>query len=177
VARPGQTGVAAGTDPGTRSEQPAVPPAGVADLAAAAPLLLRIPALNVEAAFVKLTVDRRGTLIPPADPARPGWYTGSAAPGELGPAVVAGHVDSKDGPAVFYRLSTLRAGAAIHVVRADGRVVRFRVVDVRRYAKADFPTQRVYGATPDRTLWLVTCGGPYVAGSYRDNVVVEALID
>jgi LPXTG-site transpeptidase (sortase) family protein len=106
-----------------------------------------------------------------------GWYTGSPRPGAVGSAVIAGHIDSKAGPGVFFRLSSLRPGDRVYVRRADGTLTAFRVTAVHAYPKDSFPTAAVYGATPDSELRLVTCGGTfdYATGSYLSNTVVYAV--
>lgn len=166
---------ATGPAPATRSRPPAGGPAPLP--AAVRPTTVTIPAIRVRSALVPLGLDRRGELEPPADYQRAGWYVDGPTPGEPGPAVIAGHVDSRAGPAVFYRLRDLRAGDRVTVGRSDGRAARFRVTEVHRYPKNGFPTQRVYGPTPDRALRLITCGGEFDASrsSYRDNVVVYAV--
>jgi LPXTG-site transpeptidase (sortase) family protein len=138
---------------------------------------LRIPALNVDTAVERLRVGLAGRLRPPQDPARPGWFPESPVPGDLGAAVVAGHRDSRTGPAVFWRLADLSVGDSVVVDRSDGRTARFRVVDVRQVSRSRFPTADVYGPMPDHALRLITCGGLYdhVYGRYRDNVLVLAL--
>jgi hypothetical protein len=105
-----------------------------------------------------------------------GWYEPGNEPGELGPAVIAGHVDSTSGPAVFYRIRELRRGNLIRVRRGDDSVVRFRVEGLERWPKATFPTRRVFGRTPISTLRLVTCGGSFDSstGHYVDNTIVYA---
>jgi hypothetical protein len=105
-----------------------------------------------------------------------GWYQPGNEPGERGPAVIAGHIDSTSGPAVFYRLRDLRRGNLIRVRRADGSVVRFRVEGLERWPKAAFPTRRVFGRTHISTLRLVTCGGSFDSstGHYVDNTIVYA---
>ena len=112
----------------------------------------------------------------PDDWDKTGWYEPGNEPGERGPAVITGHVDSTSGPAVFYRLRELRRGNLIRVRRADGSVVRFRVEGLERWPKATFPTRRVFGRTSTSTLRLVTCGGSFDAssGHYRDNTIVYA---
>ena len=116
--------------------------------------------------------------MPPDDFDRAGWFTGGAAPGDVGPAVVAGHVDSVDGPAVFSRLGELGPGAEVLVDREDGTTARFTVTEVARYPKTAFPTEAVYGPTPRAELRLVTCGGEFDRSrrSYVDNVVVTAVL-
>ncbi|MGY1681211.1 class F sortase [Geodermatophilus sp. SYSU D01176] len=145
---------------------------------AAAPVRVRVPALGVDSELLRLGTDAAGALVPPDDSARAGWFAGSAVPGDVGPAVVAGHVDSVDGPAVFARLRELAPGDEVLVDRADGTTVRFAVTGVGRYPKSDFPTEAVYGPTPRAELRLVTCGGEFdrAARSYLDNVVATAVL-
>jgi hypothetical protein len=141
------------------------------------PVGLAIPAIGVDArGLVPLGRNADGSLQVPADYATAGWFTGGAVPGALGPAVIAGHVDSVTGPAVFYRLAQLRAGDEVLVRLSDGGGVRFRVDGVRHYPKLGFPTAAVYGPVPGAALRLITCGGAFdrAARSYLDNVVVYA---
>ena len=115
--------------------------------------------------------------MPPLESDEPGWYDGSPTPGEIGPAVILGHVDSaRSGPAVFYDLAALLPGDTIGVTRADGTTVTFRVDEVARYPKRAFPTEAVYGDLDHAGLRLITCGGDFdrSAGSYEDNIVVYA---
>jgi len=144
----------------------------------AAPTRVRIPSIGVDSELALLGVDADGVLVPPADFDRAGWFSGSPLPGEVGPAVIAGHVDSRDGPAVFFRLRDLVPGDAVLVDRADGSSARFTVSGADRYPKDGFPTQDVYGATPRAELRLITCGGAFDRDrrSYVDNVVVSAVL-
>lgn len=150
---------------------------GVSNGASIRPLRLRIPSIGVDTRLETLGVTRLGRLRPPVDPQQAGWFPGSAVPGELGPAVVAGHRDSTVGTAVFWHLTDLRLGDTVIVTRSDGATVRFEVAQIRRVPRASFPTEQVYGATPDSVLRLITCGGLYdhVHGRYLDNVLVVAL--
>jgi sortase (surface protein transpeptidase) len=180
-ARPGAPAPAEG--PG-RAEAPAtVPRPGsqaptprTALARAAPPVRIRIPAIGVAAAVVGLGLNRDGTLQVPGDFGVAGWFTGGPAPGETGPAVITGHIDSRRGPAVFYRLRALRPGDRVEVERADGSTVRFAVQGAARYPKAAFPTEAVFGPSPEPLLRLITCGGTFDRSrrSYRDNVVVTA---
>jgi sortase (surface protein transpeptidase) len=115
----------------------------------------------------------------PEDFGRAGWFAGGPAPGRPGPAVIAGHVDSMKGPAVFYRLRDLRPGDEVRVERADGARLRFVVDTTRSFPKAGFPTSTVFGPTPEAALRLVTCAGSFdrARGSYRDNLVVFARLE
>jgi LPXTG-site transpeptidase (sortase) family protein len=140
----------------------------------ARPVTLTIPLIGVKTPLVTLGLAADGTLQVPASTAMAGWYTGSARPGSIGPAVIVGHVDSLSGPGVFFRLSELRPGDRVYVTRADGTTVEFRVTLVQVDLKADFPTQAVYAATADSELRLITCGGAfdYQSGRYLSNVIV-----
>jgi hypothetical protein len=144
--------------------------------AAGRPTRLRIPAISVDTAMEQLVLDRAGRLAPPTRFGDAGWYAAGTAPGDLGPAVIAGHVDSTKGPAVFYRLRELTPGDRVEVLRG-GHPLRFTVVSSAWYAKDAFPTARVYGPTPDRELRLITCGGTWNRSlrSYRDDLVVYAV--
>jgi Sortase domain len=142
------------------------------------PVRLEIPAIGVSARLGGLGLDPDGRMQVPGDFQAAGWFTGAAEPGQLGPAVVAGHVDSHTGPAVFYRLRELRPGDEVRVVRADRRVVRFVVESLASYPKPEVPAERVYGPTTAPALRLITCAGSFDRRrrSYRDNLVVEATI-
>ena len=144
----------------------------------AQPVSLTIPSIAVgPTALVDLGTQADGSLEVPQDFARAGWFEPGPAPGQLGPAVIAGHVDSKSGPAVFFRLGELRPGATVSVAREDGRTARFVVDKVERYPKDRFPTVAVYGDTTQRAeLRLITCGGAFDSrtGHYQDNVVAYA---
>ncbi len=143
-----------------------------------APVRLDIPSIRVHtSSFIDLGRAADGSIEVPTDFAAVGFYTPGPTPGQFGPAVIAGHVDSHQGPAVFYRLGALRAGARISVGRQDGSTATFVVDKVASYAKARFPTTEVYGNTTSRAeLRLITCGGSFDdrSGHYVDNVVAFA---
>jgi sortase (surface protein transpeptidase) len=142
----------------------------------AEPVRLRIPALQIDAPLTHLGVAPDRTIEVPADFAVPGWFDQGPRPGQPGPAVILGHVDSKAGPAVFYRLNRLPVGAEVFVDRADGSTVDFRVRGTQHVHKTAFPTDLVYAPTLEPSLRLVTCGGPFdhTKSSYSDNVIVYA---
>jgi hypothetical protein len=142
----------------------------------AAPVRLRIPALHVSSALQYLGLEPDGTVTVPGRPDVAGWYKGGPRPGQQGPAVILGHVDSRAGPGIFFNLYRLKPGTAVLVDRADGSTVTFRVTKVSRVSKTRFPTDLVYTPTLRSTLRLVTCGGSfdYAKRSYRDNVIVYA---
>jgi hypothetical protein len=145
------------------------------------PVRLEIPSIGVDTGLQRLGKEQDGTVAVPGGRHKwdeAGWYAGEGGtrPGDPGSAVLLGHVDSRAGPAVFYRVRELRRGDQIKVVRADGSVVRFTVDRVERYPKTRFPTDDVYYPTLTPQLRLVTCGGTfdYQRHSYRSNVIVFA---
>jgi sortase (surface protein transpeptidase) len=142
----------------------------------APPASLTIPSIGVQSELEHLAVRDDGTLAAPADFGRAGWFSEGPAPGERGPAVIVGHVDSRDGPAVFHRLAELRAGDLVEVTRSDGTVARFAVADTLEAPKDAFPTQAVYGPTAGPTLRRVTCTGAFdrAARHYLSNLIVYA---
>lgn len=140
------------------------------------PLRVRIGGIEVDAPVIDLGLNEDGSLEVPTEFDVTGWYTGRSVPGELGPGVVVGHVDSTKGPAVFFELGSLEAGDLIEVDRSDGLVAWFEVSEVVLVDKDEFPTERVYGDTADPTLRLITCGGSFdeAERSYRGNLIVFA---
>jgi sortase (surface protein transpeptidase) len=142
------------------------------------PVRVDIPKIHVTSSLARLERAADGTVEVPSDWQVAGWYAPGPRPGDPGSAVILGHVDSKRGPAVFYRLRQLRRGDEIRVARADGSTVRFIVQRTQQYLKDRFPTDEVYYPTLTPTLRLVTCGGAFdpTAGHYRSNVIVFATI-
>jgi len=147
------------------------------DVGAGPPSRLRIPSLKVDTGLESLGMDQAGALQAPTKYEEAGWFVNGTPPGDAGPAVIAGHVDSRTGPAVFYRLHELKPGAQIQVQR--GQIwLTFNVTAVEKYPKNKFPSAKVYGPTPVAELRLITCGGTFdtARNSYRDNVVVYAVL-
>lgn len=154
-------------------------PTGAPVLARSQPVHVDIPSIGVSSSLLSLGLNADGTMeVPPFERvSKAGWYHYSPTPGEIGPAVIVGHIDSAQyGPGVFSRLAALSPGELVSVTRADNTVVVFRVAQVATYAKTSFPTQTVYGDTDRPALRLITCGGSFdaTAHSYRDNTVVYA---
>jgi sortase (surface protein transpeptidase) len=143
-----------------------------------APVRIEIPAIHVASSLARLGRAADRTVQVPSRWAVAGWYASGTRPGDPGSAVILGHVDSKSGPAVFYRLRELRRGDLVEVARADGSRVRFTVQRVQEYPKARFPTADVYYPTLTPALRLVTCGGEFdaTAGHYRSNIIVFATL-
>ena len=168
-AGPGEdAGRLAGTDESPASEL------GPAEQDAPRPIGLRLPSISVDIEVIPLGLQDDGTLEVPADAAVSGWWTGGADPGERGPAVIAAHVDSYEGPGAFFRLPELEPGDTASIDREDGTTVTFVVDRIEIYPKEEFPTDEVYGDTDEPTLRLITCGGAFdhAARSYDDNVIV-----
>ncbi|MEU5597423.1 class F sortase [Streptomyces sp. NPDC020298] len=146
-------------------------------LAPSPPTRIRIPAIRVNAPLMGLGLTGSGSLdVPPAGNKNlAGWYEAGTSPGERGTAIVAGHVDNTEGPAVFYDLGALRRGAAIEIARQDGSVAVFTVDAVEVYSARNFPDEKVYGAAKRPELRVITCGGGYSKTTgYQGNVVVFA---
>jgi len=171
--RPAAAGVAALPAP---TGPIAAPPQSAQPAPVASPVSLTIPLIGVQTQLITLGLDAGGALQVPSSTSVAGWYTGSPRPGSVGSAIIVGHIDSLTGPGVFYRLAELRPGNDVYVKRADGTTAEFRVTSVQTYLKDHFPTQTVYGPTPDAELRLITCGGAFDAatGHYLSNIVVYA---
>lgn len=137
---------------------------------------IKIPAIGVDAPVVRLGLNPDQTLQVPGQAAEAGWWSGGARPGRPGAAVVVGHVDSRSGPGVFYRLGALSAGDRVRVAYPDGSGADFVVTHRRQAPKNRFPTRVVYGDTREPTLRIVTCAGSFdqSRGHYRSNLIVFA---
>lgn len=155
---------------------PAPKPAEVGSpgVARSVPVELRIPAIDVAVSLSALGLNPDGTAQVPTNFAEPGWFRKGVSPGQVGSAVILGHVDSDTGPAVFYRLRFLQKGDRVTVRLADGLVAHFVVSAVSTYLNEHFPARKVYGSHGFSGLQLVTCGGEFdvETDSYQSNVVV-----
>ncbi|MGW0613693.1 class F sortase [Streptomyces sp. NPDC002788] len=142
------------------------------------PVRLLIPKISVDAPFTDLAIGRSGQLEPPPpdDTNLVGWYAKGHSPGEPGTAIIAGHVDTATSPAVFAGLGQLKKGDRFQVARADGTRATFVVDTTESFEKDAFPSERVYGDTPDAQVRLITCAGSYdrQARDYTENLVVFA---
>ena len=148
-------------------------------LARSVPVSVDIPAIGVSSDLLHLGLNPDGTLQVPSPYTaanEAAWYKYSATPGQRGAAVIEGHVDTNQGPAVFFRLGALRPGEHIDVRLADGVTAVFRVTGVRQYSKTNFPARMIYGASGYAALRLITCGGAfdYASGHYLSTTVVFA---
>jgi len=152
------------------------PPQSAPPAPVASPVSLTIPLIGVKTNLITLGLAQGGAMQVPSSTTVAGWYTGSPRPGSVGSAIIVGHIDSETGPGVFYRLSELRSGDDVFVKRADGTTAEFRVTSIQTYLKDQFPTEQVYGPTPDAELRLITCGGAFDSATrhYLSNIVVYA---
>lgn len=158
-----------------KPEQPATSTPKVIGMARSLPVRLRIPKMQLDVPFEEplgLNADR--TIQAPRAYTDVGWYQYGATPGEIGSAVVLGHVDTYKGAAVFYHLGELSAGDEVYVDREDGTTATFVVQELHRYLQSDFPSHLVYDPTPYPSLRLITCTGTYDHGTqrYDHNLVV-----
>ena len=162
---------------------PQLPPPKAVSKAAAAhepvvahstPITLSIPAIGLPVSLSTLGLNPDGSVQVPTDIEQPGWYRLGPSPGQVGSAVILGHVDSYQGPAVFFQLNTLVAGDQVTVGLADGVTATFAVDTVVMYSKDQFPTSLVYGSHGYQALQLITCGGTFdsATGHYLSNLVV-----
>jgi Sortase domain len=144
-----------------------------AGLSASPPVAIRIPSIGVQSWIVGLGLNADGTVQVPGSFHVVGWYEHGAAPGQAGPAVFLGHVDSVSGPGIFYRLGAMHPGDHVVVTRRDGRSIPYVITGVRQYSKTAFPTIDVYGDTATPTIRLVTCGGTFDSSThhYLSNTV------
>ena len=182
----GTAAVGAAAAAQVHAPQPSASVAGVTGSSARGPSLprslpvsVKIPAIGVDSKLLHLGLNSDGTIQVPSLETSSGeaaWYKYSATPGQIGSSVIEGHLDSIQGPAVFFRLGALRPGDIVDVTLADGITAIFRVTGVREYAKSRFPTKAIYGATDYAGLRLITCGGTfdYATGHYLSSTVVFA---
>jgi hypothetical protein len=139
----------------------------------APPLGISIPAVQVQGPVDPIGSVGNELEIPP--PGRAGWFKAGPRPGEPGRAVVVSHVDSQQGPELFFNLKSLHRGARILVEDRRGGIHRFRLMRRREVEKSRFTRDLVYGPSRRPTLVLITCGGPFTPGEgYRDNVILYA---
>ncbi|MFD5871375.1 class F sortase [Streptomyces sp. NPDC060322] len=146
---------------------------------APAPTRLEVPSLGIDTALLRLGLNEDGTVeVPPAEKGMTaGWYAGGAVPGEPGAAVLIGHNDTRFGEAVFHDLHRITKGADIAVSDGSGEEAHFTVTGTESVSKKAFPTQKVYGATGERVLRLITCDGAFDADGHPvDNLIVYAAL-
>jgi hypothetical protein len=163
--------------PGTSLQVPV--PASTAPAAPGKPVSVSVPSVGIRSTLQPLGLEKDGTLEPPSQFARAGWYADGTRPGAVGPALIAGHVDSTAGPAVFFRLTDVRRGDDVQVVDDHGTTRHFVVTAIARYPKDKFPTEAVYGPSALPIVRLVTCTGDFDVRhhNYLSNLVVTAVLD
>ncbi len=158
-----------------------LPPAAQ-PLGDALPQRLDIPGLEIQAPVIARGLDTHGAIEPPpyAQAGLVGWYAAGVKPGAAGVALLVGHVDTETRPAVFYKISALKPGATVRVLRDDGKLAEFTVDDVRVVARDRFDARQAYGAhrSGRSELRLITCGGTFdrATRGYTANVIVSAYL-
>ncbi|GHB32994.1 class F sortase [Streptomyces viridiviolaceus] len=175
VGPPQPASAAAASD--TRAPGATPPAGGLAPLPYSVPDRVRIPAIQVDAPVTAVGLDADGWVDapPPEDANLAGWFTGGVTPGEKGTAVVVGHVDNDQGPAVFYGLGALKKGDKVEITRQDGRTAVFEIYGVEVFEKDGFPGDRVYASKGSPELRVITCGGGFTEeNGYEGNVVAFA---
>lgn len=143
------------------------------------PLRLVIPSISVDTELMTLGKNPDGTIEVPARTDIAGWYKHAPTPGEIGPAIITGHLNNYTSwNGVFSKLSSIAPGERIEIMRADSSTVVFQVDRVEQVSQTTFPTQAVYGDINYPGLRLITCGGSYnyLAQRYSENTVVFASI-
>ncbi len=140
------------------------------------PITLKIPSIGLTAPLVKTGLESDGSLHVPSSPDQTGWYKYGPIPGEIGPAVITGHLDSKDGPGILWNLNKVKIGDLVQVLRDDESTAEFIVDKLETYPQDNFATQKVYGPIPNAGLRIITCSGTYSrqAQHYSDDLVVYA---
>lgn len=177
----------AGASGGARSSASSPTPTSAAPASPAQPLMLprsvpvsiKVPSIGVHSSLLQLGLNADHSIqVPPLyeKHSHAGWYKYSPTPGQIGPSVILGHVDSKYGAAVFFKLGALQPGRSIDVTLADRTVAVFTVDKVVSYPKSTFPTDAVYGSIDHAGLRLITCGGTFdsASRSYESNIVAYA---
>ncbi len=153
--------------------------APVKSLPASVPTNISIPSVNIDYPIITVGLDTAGAIqLPPVLSWNTGWYNGSPTPGQIGPSIIVGHVDSYQNISVFWRLRYVQPGALIYIKRTDGTTVTFKVTDLKQFDQSAFPTAEVYGNIKYPGLRLITCGGTFdsQSASYSQNTVVFATI-
>ena len=140
------------------------------------PMWITIPAIQVSAPVIAVGLEASGIMASPDDAAIVGWYELGPRPGEASNAVLAGHVDWKGEIGVFSKLRDLKIGDTIEIQSAPDVTFKFVVESTELYATTDAPLEEIFGATPESTITLITCGGPYdsIRQEYKDRLVVRA---
>ncbi|MBM9506153.1 class F sortase [Actinacidiphila acididurans] len=176
----GRTGTSTPANLPPAASSTARPTPGTAEaMPPSVPVRVTIPAAGVDTGpLLRLGLNTDGTLqVPSTDRAdRIGWYTGAVTPGQIGPAILVGHLDSVNGPAVMRNVTRIKPGDRITVLRADGTRAIFSVTRLQQVDKAHFPTGQVYGDTDSPQLRLITCGGTLTHGHHPDDIIVYAAL-
>ncbi len=165
------------TPPKTFNSVVSVPTIASLALPASDPTHISAPSVGIDADIIQVSQDSTGAIeMPPLFSWEAGWYKYSPTPGQIGPAIIVGHVDTYKGISVFWNLRYLKEGDLISVTRADGRIAKFKVIGLEQFYQNNFPTDKIYGNIKYPGLRLITCGGSFDSqtASYTENTVVFA---
>lgn len=167
-------GLTSALTPTSGAREAAVSSTAVPLVQYSAPTRLSIPRIGINTSLSNLTLLRNGDIQVPIGFERPGWYSLGPTPGQVGSAVILGHVTSPSGPAIFSDLHFLKSGSRVNVALANGEEAEFKVISVVTYPRKHFPSTKVYGSHGTAMLQLVSCSGSYNYrnGTYASNVVV-----
>jgi len=143
------------------------------------PTHISIPSVSIDADIIPVGLASDGSMdLPPLFSWETGWYKYSPTPGQVGPAIIAGHVDTYKGTSVFWTLRNVHRGDLVHITRTDGKIATFKITTLEQYSQHNFPTAKVYGNINYPGLRLITCGGSFdeTTHSYTENTVVSAFL-
>ena len=142
------------------------------------PEKLSIPAININAKVESVGLDAKKNMDVPQKPEDVGWYSLGYKPGDIGNAVIDGHLDWYNGPAVFWNLNKLKTGDTIIVADDKGKTLTFEVTNKQAYSWNQFPVNDVFGSQGKQQLILITCGGTFdkPTKNYSDRVVVYSIL-
>lgn len=156
------------------TRKPAQPPDPQPSMLRSNPLRIRIPKISLDTSIIPVGLNSSGAIAMPNIFDVTGWYDKGPTPGQIGPAVIVGHVDSTQGIAIFWRLRELMPGDTVMIDLQDGKTATFKVTDIKQFPQADFPTQQVYGNINYAGIRLITCGGTFSTAThhYSHNTVV-----
>ena len=134
------------------------------------PSRLIISSIGVDTAVEMVGILHDGNLATPS--LRPwddvGWYAAGPRPGEVGSAVIDGHLDRPGGsPAVFWNLRDLQVGDSVMITDTAWGTERFRVRRLALYHARQVPIQKIFGDESGSYLNLITCAGDWIASEHQ----------
>ncbi len=159
--------------PGPVGQQP---PESV--VSTAIPMAIMVEAASIDAEIETLNIVN-GKMEDPTGPWVVSWYQQSAALGEIGNVMLAGHVDYWGvGPSVFYNVRDLVEGDRIDLTGEHGEGFSYDVVWNETFALEELVSGTmadIVAPSDDQIVTLFTCGGEfdYINGEYLSRTVVR----